>query len=109
MGAEIVEILRIGAAILWPLLAAVNMLIGWFIWSLKGRFPSAERVSKLEERMKSVEVKIENMPSTHAIWTLHGDVKALNKELEGFKETMGAANRNLDLLLQHQINMGKSR
>ena len=114
MGAEVVETLRIIGSIFWPILGFVNMLIGWFLWSLKGRFPSAERVASLEDRMKTVETKIDNMPSTHAMYslgreieTLHGDVKSLKTALQGFDQSTKGIQRQLGMLIQHHIDLEK--
>lgn len=114
MGDAILEVLKQGGAIIWPILGIVNMMLGWFLWSLKARFPSAERMGKLEDRMKTVETKLENLPSSHAIYALgreiemlHGDVKSLKTAITSTNDTMKAVQKQTAMLIQHHIDLEK--
>lgn len=91
----------------WVLAIALQLLMGWVIWSLKSAFASKKELQAMELqidelRLKIVEVegRMRNMPAAEAmhelsnsIERLRGDLKTLGARLDGTKDLVERVER----------------
>lgn len=91
-----------------------GMVIAWARWQLSGDFAKYADLTALSDRLKAVERKIDLAP-THADLRVIQDriggaeqgIAVGNARIQGVQESLGRVERDLTLLLQHQLREPK--
>jgi hypothetical protein len=102
----------------WPKLAAIvalaGTLAGFIVWLLRARlqgdFASRGDVTALGERMDAIEARLATVPTHHDVQQINhrlsvveSGVAGLGARVDGVREGVSRVERDLGLLLQHEL------
>lgn len=96
--------------------SAINLvgptLVGWLWWSVRQKFCQKDEHAALAGRVFRLE---QNMPDEGTMLELRlsmqemrGEFRTLDARIEGLQDSSSAIRTNLDMLLQHHLDGGKS-
>lgn len=97
------------------ILAIVQAVMGWFMWSLRKEFVTGKDCSACRSTCrKEVAEEMKKLPSTESLAALakemeglRGDLKAQAADIRGLSEVLKRVEHPLDLLLEHQLAEGR--
>lgn len=80
----------------WPAaIVAINVLLGWAVWSLRSGFASRSTVEAIERRVSAIEVDIRHLPTSDDVQDLRGTIA----DLAGEVREVRAEYRGIDRLV----------
>lgn len=110
------------AGVNWPAIGAIVATVvtatAFVVWLLRARlqgdFASRGDVVQLGERMDTIDARLRSVP-THAdvqqinarLMTVESGFAAIGARVDGVREGVSRVERDLGLLLQHELNKGK--
>jgi predicted nucleic acid-binding Zn-ribbon protein len=91
-----------------------GLVIAWVRWQLSGDFAGKADISGLRTRMDEIEQQLRGVPThedvrrlSERIGAVERGVEVLGADLRGVREGISRLERDLHLLVQHELAKGK--
>ena len=91
-----------------------TMVVAWVRWQLRGDFAGKADIATLGTRMEDIETRLRAVPThedvrriSERLGTLESGFASVGGEVRGMREGIARVERDLHLLLQHELAKGK--